>query len=553
MRNKILLLTILLIGCLFRFVLLSDIPSGLTSDEANTGYDAYSILMTGKDQWGNFIPLVSFQGFGDFRSPLYTYLVIPFIVLFDLSSLAVRLPSAIAGVLSILAVCLLVRKFINPATGIAAAFLFAIAPWSIGLSRQGIESNVAIVFVLFGIYFFIKSLEVRKYLYVSVLLFVLSVYAYTAYLFFAPIAFGILFFINRKKLLHNKLHITIASVFFLITMLPMIFGTSAGNTRMSQVGLTKNISSIGTIDVLNQRIGSCKEVLPSVVCRIFENKATTFGVVFVKNYLSHFSPEFLYMNGTTTQFSILYSRGLLYLFEIVFLMAGIFYVIVNKKYRIVLLLLLLAPIPDALSSTGHHSRASVMMPFLLIIEAVGFVYLLKFIKNQKNGFSRITTYLVLGLIILISIITFAITYFNHFKNHYSAYSLYVYRDVSKDIYLQRQDYNQLYLSTYLNDTQQYIFYLFYNKYSPEIYQLKKNVEYEISPNGFIKVTKIDNLNFGNYDFSQDLGRFDQSNDLYVGHPDAFTKEQRAIKEYKELTGGTIFKSVRSKDLIRILE
>ena len=43
---------VLLLGIFLRFYKLDVIPNGIDSDEASQGYDAYSILKTGKDRYG---------------------------------------------------------------------------------------------------------------------------------------------------------------------------------------------------------------------------------------------------------------------------------------------------------------------------------------------------------------------------------------------------------------------------------------------------------------------------------------------------------------------
>lgn len=85
---------ILCLGVFFRFFQIGQIPAGLTNDEADIGYDAYSILNTGKDQWDAKLPIQSFAGFGDYRPVFYTYLVVPMVKIFGLTNVAVRLPSA---------------------------------------------------------------------------------------------------------------------------------------------------------------------------------------------------------------------------------------------------------------------------------------------------------------------------------------------------------------------------------------------------------------------------------------------------------------------------
>ena len=48
------LLVILLLALVIRVWNLNTIPPHLTPDEAALGYNAYSILKTGKDEYGNF-------------------------------------------------------------------------------------------------------------------------------------------------------------------------------------------------------------------------------------------------------------------------------------------------------------------------------------------------------------------------------------------------------------------------------------------------------------------------------------------------------------------
>src|SRR5215207_2988516 len=67
-------------------------------EEVALGYDAYSILKTGKDHHGNSWPLVAFESFGDWKPSLYFYAIVPFIQLFGLNTFSVRLPSILSGV-----------------------------------------------------------------------------------------------------------------------------------------------------------------------------------------------------------------------------------------------------------------------------------------------------------------------------------------------------------------------------------------------------------------------------------------------------------------------
>ena len=107
--NNKLLTIIVFFAFIVRVVSLSSFPIGFTQDEAALGYDAYSLLETGKDQWGEAFPL-SFRSFGDFKMPLYTYLTAPSVHIFGLNVFAVRLPNALLGTLAVLATYLMVLE-----------------------------------------------------------------------------------------------------------------------------------------------------------------------------------------------------------------------------------------------------------------------------------------------------------------------------------------------------------------------------------------------------------------------------------------------------------
>ena len=108
MKTKVLLILILLLVTVLRFWQLGDYPA-LNADEASIGYDAYSLIQTGKDQHGNPWP-ISFQSFNDYKPGLLVYLVLPFVKTLGLNVWAVRVPGALAGVGTVLVLYLLVKQ-----------------------------------------------------------------------------------------------------------------------------------------------------------------------------------------------------------------------------------------------------------------------------------------------------------------------------------------------------------------------------------------------------------------------------------------------------------
>lgn len=553
MKLKTVLIIVIIIAAFLRLFMLSSVPAGITSDEADTGYDAYSIIKTGHDQWGQTYPLVSFRGFGDYRMPIYTYFVSSSMSLFGVSELAVRLPSAIAGVFSVFFIYLLSRKIFGEKAALLSSFLFAFSPWAIGMSRQGIESNLAMTFYIFALFLFLKIKEGKKFLLLSLLFFILSMYSYTSYIISTPLTVLVLSIINLRQLLKIKKEASISITLFVVSILPLIFLSSAGTKRASQIGFMSDITSLGIIDVLNLKIGACYQILPSFFCRALDNKPLTFLSVFANNYLHHFSLDFLYLKGTTTQFSLLPERGLLYSYEIIFLLLGLFFIFKKRKGIFIVVLFLLAAVPDSLSGGGHHSRALCLLPFIILIEGAGLTFLIIYIGKLRRELKYLLLS-ALSILILFSLSSFIISYFSYFQKYYSPYSLYAYKQMSKELPDFSKKYESVYISNYLNDEPQYIFYLFYNKYDPVKFQKKENITYTVDQKtGFIKITKIGNINFT--DFRMDNGipdKYKSQKSLFIASPDAFSKSTAALKSFKSLSGGVIFQAVEYNNLEKAL-
>src|SRR5258706_11517241 len=111
-KSNIILAAILLIASFLRLSNLSSVPVSMFGDEMDVGYQAYSILKTGEDYSGNFMPL-HFESLAEWRTPLYLYSAVPTVAIFGITPLGVRLPAAIFGILGVWGMYLLVRKMLH--------------------------------------------------------------------------------------------------------------------------------------------------------------------------------------------------------------------------------------------------------------------------------------------------------------------------------------------------------------------------------------------------------------------------------------------------------
>jgi 4-amino-4-deoxy-L-arabinose transferase-like glycosyltransferase len=549
--NYFYLFLIVLVALFLRFYQLENIPAGFLNDEANAGYDAYSVLLTGKDQWNNFLPVNNFVGFGDFPRPIHRYLLLIPVYLFGLNEFSTRFISALAGVLSVAALYFLVKKLVNRKAAFFSALLLAIMPWAVGLSRIGHESNIAILFLIIALIFGLVQ-KSSKSLYYVVIFLALSMYTYSAYILYAPLVLIVIFYVNYKKE-RGYGYLLKPLVLFLILISPIIFQKNAATVRFSQVGLTTNINSIGLINNLNDQRGQCQAIFNPIICKITDNKTVLYTGTFIKNYLSHFSPNFLYTNGTSTQFSILPERGLDYIFNILPLIFGFIFLLRNSKQRklnsIFVILFLLAPVPDSLTSDGNYVRASIMQPFIAVVTGLGYYYLVNYLINKYKTLKYLILFLVF-ILISFSLSSFFIVYTTYFKNNYAIYSQYGYRDLMQKTYSLRNDYDKIYISRHLNDAKQYVYYLFYTKYDPRKYQSKKDVSYSVGADGWISVDRVENIYFVQKPpTSSQLEEMGNINSLIISNPVDFPKSIKPVFIVKDKLGNTIFEAEKSSDLL----
>src|SRR3990172_5419713 len=98
-KQLLFLAAVTLISIVIRFYQLGNIPNGLATDEADIGYNAYSIIRTGADVYGRKFPLF-FQSLDDYKPGLIFYLSIPAVSAFGLTDFSIRLAPALFGIIT---------------------------------------------------------------------------------------------------------------------------------------------------------------------------------------------------------------------------------------------------------------------------------------------------------------------------------------------------------------------------------------------------------------------------------------------------------------------
>ena len=146
--QTLILVVILLLASLLRVIHLGQSPPGLNVDEAVNAWNAYSVFKTGMDQHGVHWPIFDTACFGQGMTTLYLYLLIPFQAVFGLTILSIRLPAALAGVLTVYLLYWVGRRLFNPWTGLLAAAFLAVNPWHLQQGRWGHPASILPLLVM---------------------------------------------------------------------------------------------------------------------------------------------------------------------------------------------------------------------------------------------------------------------------------------------------------------------------------------------------------------------------------------------------------------------
>jgi len=396
LKNNILVLValffIVFIGAFLRFWHIDTAPKGALIDELHFGYLAKSLILTGKDEHGESWPVI-FEGFGDRKLPAMAYLDIPSVAAFGLTLVAIRVPSAVAGTLLILASFWLLWEITRRKKwALFAALITAISPWSFFLSRFGFESNIALLGLTTGLAsLFTAQRTKQNYWYIiSALSFAVTWYSYIAY---RPIAAVILFVFAVLKLVENfkanKKPIFLLFISFVIVVSPLLTprSISVNNTRVGQVGIG---SDPGTAMIINEKRYFCATQLPRLLCDITWNKPAYVFRELTHRYLMAFSPEFLVTKGElSTDFLTIDSFGQFFpiLYPLIFFgLAGFLFVKktpINKTQMwLIIVGLLISPMPSAIVGEPQKVRISALFPFLLITITYGAIVVDKLLKTK---------------------------------------------------------------------------------------------------------------------------------------------------------------------------
>ncbi len=520
MKIKTLIFTgIILLAIFLRFYKLGVNPPALDWDEASLGYNAYSLLKTGKDEFGRSWP-ISIRSFEDYKPALYTYLTIPSIYFLGLNEFSVRLPSALFGVLTVVCTYFLTKELFmkKEKLTLLCTFFLAISPWHLQFSRVAFESNIAVFFVVAGLACFFKGLNKSIWLVASSILLAISFYAYHSPRLVVPlIMFGYAVY-YRHILWEKRIAVFMAIVLASILLIPFVrevFGE--GRARLASVTV---LTPQGTLDESIKLLETDIKYNDSWG-KLLHNRRIIYFFEVAKGYLNHFNLDFLFLTGDAPDRHHARDMGMLYIWEAPFILVGILFLLKSKhRERFpVIWWYLIAPTASAITTgTPHAVRALLYLPTYQIFTALGMLatysYLKSFMYQRIGNFIKVSVFVV----IMINAIFYLDSYYTHTPIESAKDWLYGYKEAVMEIRKYEESVSKI-IFTYAYD-QPHVFVLFYDQIDPTYYQ--KQVE-------GVTVMRAER-SFGKFEFRRiDLVKDSQlSNVLFVGTPNEIPEGEAGI-------------------------
>jgi len=494
-NNKLIVFLIFFLAFILRFIYLGQIPAELNRDEVSVGFNAYSLLKTGRDEHGRGPWPLVFKAFGDYKIPGYIYLVLPVIKFFGLNAFSVRLPAAFFGFLTIIVLYFFIKELFpkNEWLAIIACFILAIAPFHLHYSRQQFEATVALFFTLMGLLCLLKARKNQKMLIFSLLAFLASFFTYNTSLFITLPLILWTFYVYRQDFLVKK-KATVLNIIFVFLIIISLLGywnlVKEGNRGRTNTTIFNQIKTKEEIDsnlfLLNKK-GS-----PLVIGRFFNNKLIFLTKAFIKNYLAAFNPKFIFITSDNNYWHSLgyLNFGNILIILLPFILMGIFKIFINFKEKHNLWLigyLFITPIANGL--TIDSPILTRLLDFHLVLIVLAGLGLEQFLfRQKKNNLKNI----LFGGLFGFSICNYLLTYFLIFPQSPMNASSWLtgIREVCQIVAKEEQKYDYIFLDS--NVELGYIFFAFYFPFPPVNFQREAVWKFD----GFDKVYSYKKYYFG---------------------------------------------------------
>ena len=405
-RNKWLCILALLF-LIIRLPLLGQMY--LLHDERDIVMSGYSIAKTGRDLYGNFMP-INFTGINP-DNPLFAiyFSALGWLVMPWRSVVTARLPFVLISTSLIFLVYEVIYEITkNKRLALLTTIIFCFSPWIFHLTRLAMDVTVAIVYLLSGILFYLKKKRLPAYV-----LFFLTFYTYQGFRVLIPflLIYLELFHYSNKRDTQSfiKNSITSAVVFFLLVGSILFIDARVTANRFDQLIFSKNESIAADVNFKRSTT-----IAHPLVSRIFYNKATASVDYVITTFIKGQDFSYLFKNGDYSAINGNASAGQFFLVFFILYYLGLFALgkrfDKNNWYIAGFALLGLLPAIVRAGSVTFSIRA--------MLSALGFAYILalgyELGRKTLDNFSPLLKKLIMTVLIgtlLINVIYFGYDFY----------------------------------------------------------------------------------------------------------------------------------------------
>lgn len=532
MRKIIFPVLIFLLAFLLRFYYLDKLPPGLGRDEVSVAYNAYSILKTGRDEHGRFLP-VYFEAIGDQKLPVIIYISIPSVAAFGLTEIGARFPFALLGSLTIVFLYLLLKKahslnknFLPQSVIYIAPLLLAINPWHIAHSRAVYEICLGTFFFTVATYTFLQGLTNKKWFVISVIFFILAFYTYSLTRLLAPLLFLYFSWVYRSDIFQfpKKYKLSIL-LFICISLIPFFI------TFFEPGGIT---APSGAVIFSSSKVRSSIMEFRSYVLQsdarflgaLFFNRIIMTLYEYGKNMLAAISPEFFFAKGS--DMAGIGTQGQFYIIEFLPFIIGLIYGVKhalsgNRFSRLLLGWIVLTLLSASFTIGAPYATRTLFLvvPFIILI-ALGWLQIVRSIK--RDGVRKVAILVITGVYFWHMTFYF-ISYYFRFPIVYAQN----WEAKNKELfqYLKNEENNTDTIIITKPELSMYAFLLFYHQIAPEEVWTKLT-RHGADPDGWKHGKKLGKYEFRGIDWVKDLS--DSKNIILVSQGGEYPEKQEVTRE-----------------------
>jgi 4-amino-4-deoxy-L-arabinose transferase-like glycosyltransferase len=528
---KLLIIVIVFLAGVLRISHIDTNPPSISWDEASIGYNAYSIVQTGQDEHGKRYPLDTFAAFGDYKPPIAIYLTAPFVALLGPTDLAIRLPSAIAGTITVWIVYLIALALFrshkhSQSIALWSALFLALSPWHIMLSRAGFEANIAFLWISLGVWLLLEIERIPTLLYICWLPFVLGIYTFNSARYAGPlIALGVAVLVH-KALLSAPKKLAWGVIIALITLVPILphLVSREARLRFEEVSIFTDLRTVLTANARQAVDGG------GLLASLVHNRRIGYAREFALHFTDHFEPRYLFISGDGNPKFSIRDTGQLLIISAPFIALGgvaLFAQIPAVAWLFVWWMIVSVAPAAVARETPHALRTENILPIWMMITGFGVVTFLQqaWLKKKKQ--------LVALILIVLLAINFGYFWHNlmtHYPKEYSGEWQYGYKDAILLAKRLEKEYDTIVLTESIG--RPYIYALLYLQYKPQDFWKSADASFDAA--GFYNV-----YGFGKFRFTREGVSSYSGKVLYILPPKDVPQDAHIVETIRLLNGNPI--------------